>query len=151
MSETKQVPMQKTFFDLATFADVTLKKSFDFTPVASVDEALSRLGNDAKRLIEIVNEGLINEQRRTEYQNADGWQAVDEDGDIVGPFTGVPADSKVVNDMVLKMAKYVFGYSKDMTAEQKRAAREQAIEFIKSNETIKAGLQKSAALNGTGD
>ena len=148
MAETQKVPVQKTFFDLDTFADVTLKKEFDFVPVGSVDEALARLGNKADRLLEIVNQGLIGEQRLTEYRKPEGWQILNDEGELAGPFSGTPADQKQVNALVLTLAKTVFGFNKDMTAEQKNAARASAMEMIKNTPAIKAGLQKSAALKG---
>ena len=59
---------------------------------------------------------------------------------------------KAVNNIVLSLAKTVFGFinsrdakDKDAARETNRQAKEQALGFIKSNEAIKAGLIKNAA------
>src|SRR6266851_7736482 len=99
--EVRKIPCQKGFFDLDSFQDVKLKKFFDFVPVATVAEAAARLGNDAARLVEILNEGLIGEQRLKEYASPNGWHLLSEDGKMSdGEFTGTPADSKIVNQFV---------------------------------------------------
>src|SRR6266478_6330705 len=92
-TETKMVPCQKTFFDLDSFSEVTLKKEFSFSPVGTVQEAAARLGNDASRLIKIINDGLISEQRRHEYTVPTGWKVLSEDGELsADEFTGTPAN-----------------------------------------------------------
>jgi hypothetical protein len=72
---------------------------------------------------------------------------VDESGDetekIAGPYTGTPADPKTVNQLVLTLAKTVFGYSKDAKIEAKRAAKDKAAAMIKGNDEIRAGLKAS--------
>lgn len=150
----QKIPLQKSLFDLDSFQDVTLTREFEFAPVGSVDEALARLGNKADRLLEIVNAGLIAEQRLEEYRNASAtWFVMDEDenGKLKATdkaFTGTLADQKAVNSLVLTLAKTVFGFDKNMTLEQKNAARASAMEMIKNTPAIKDGLRKSAALKG---
>jgi hypothetical protein len=138
--------VQKTVFDLETFEEVTLVKEFEFSPVTSIEDALSRLGNDGEKLLKVLNDGLIDETRNRVREDNDGWHTFDEEkeGEINGAFTGKIADQKSVNNLVLTLAKTVFGFTKDMSKDQKRAAKSSAMEMIKSNESIKAGLQKSA-------
>lgn len=144
--------VQRTVFNLADFTEVTLGKSYEFEPVVDVNAALARLGNDATRLVKVINDGLRTEQQRAERNSPDGWRTYTEDGELNGAAAGViPADPKKVNALVLTLAKTVFGYSKEMNADQKRTAKESAVAMIRENDAIKAGLQKSAALAGTAD
>lgn len=145
-AEVKDVPIQRTITNLDTMEEVTLVKPATFTRVNSNDEALARLGNDAKRFLDIINEGLRAEERRTLAGQPGGWYEQDDEGGIGELFNGTVADPKAVNALRLNMAKHVFGYSKDMSKEQKTAALESAMNFIKSNEAIREGLKKSAAL-----
>lgn len=137
---------QKTIFDLQNFEDVTLWKEYDFTPVENMQEALARLGNDAKRVLAIVNQGLEGVARAEAQAKADGWRTFTEAGEENGPFTGTMADRLAVNALVLTLAKTVFGWDKDDDLETKKAKKLKAVEMIKSNDAIRAGLQKSAAV-----
>jgi hypothetical protein len=145
------VKVQDSVFDLTSFDDVTLYKEFQYTPVTSAEEALARLGNDTDRLLKVINDGLIAEQKQVERANGEGWIALDDEGKPAGPFAGVRANGKAVGALVLTLAKSIFGFNKDMNKDQKRAAKESAMNFIRSNDQIRAGLQKSAAAGDNGD
>lgn len=140
--------VQRTLFNLDTFQDVTLVKDFPApAPVETVQDALARLGNDSKALMAIINGGLLAEERNKQAGDPNGWMELDEEsGNVGGPFNGTVADIKKVNALVLTMAKTVFGYSKDLTNEQKEATKNQAKEFIQSTPKIREGLKTSAAL-----
>lgn len=146
----KQI-VTREVFDLDTFDEVKLGKEYEFTPVTTIEEALAALGNDSAKLLEVLNDGMREEMRSQVRATSDGWRtfALDNDGepteDLNGEFAGTPADMKSVNALVLTLAKTVFGFSKELTKEQKRAAKESAKEMVKSNDAIKAGLRKSAA------
>lgn len=139
--------VQKSVFDLDSFDEMTLVKEFEFSPVASVEEAVSRLGGDSAKLLEVLNDGLREEVRSQIRNTDDGWHTFSEDNpdEINGEFTGTIADPKAVNSLVLTLAKTVFGFSKELTKEQKRAAKESAKSMIRDSEPIKSGLRKSAA------
>ncbi len=139
--------VQRTLFNLDAFQEVTLVKDFpDPAPVSTVQDALARLGNNSDRLMEIINAGLLNEERNKFAGDPNGWLTVDEEGTLGAPFVGTVADQKKVNALVLTMAKTVFGYSKDLDNAAKEAAKTQAQEFIKNTPAIREGLKKSAAL-----
>jgi hypothetical protein len=143
----ESIRVQKTVTDLDTFEDVTLVNTADFAPIAGehfVKDALERLGNDHAKLRDVINDGLRAEAMRDLREQKDGWKAEDEDGTL-SDFTGTPADTKVVNQLVLTLAKTIFGYSKDLAAAAKKAAKESAMSMIKSNDAMKAGLKNSAA------
>ncbi len=146
----KNIPIQKTVFDLDSFSEVTLIKYFDFTPVESVNEALAAVGNDSVKFISIINEGLKAERRRIENADLASFRtfAKDEDGEetkeVNGPFNGTIADPKMVNDLVLTLAKTTFGYEKDSTKEEKRTAKDLAMAYVRTAEPIKAGLKARA-------
>ena len=86
-------------------------------------------------------------------QSTDGWHTYVEDTEeINGEFAGIIADPKKVNAVVLTMAKTVFGFSKDQSKDEKRKSKEQAKDFVRSNDAIRNGLKKSAAfVNGDDD
>jgi hypothetical protein len=52
---------------------------------------------------------------------------------------------KAVNLLQLTLAKTVFGYDKDKPVAEKRAAKESAMEMIKSSEQMKQGLVNTAS------
>lgn len=145
VAETLRV--QRTITDLATFEEVTVAKESTYVPADSVQSALARLGNDNGKLMKVINEGLKAEERRQLGDTAGGWLVLDENGKMTEqPFDGIQADNLKVNAFVLGMAKTVFGYSKDMTAEQKSAAKASAIEMIKATPVIFDGLKKNCAV-----
>lgn len=149
------IPLTRTILDLDTFEDVTLYKDVPFTPVTSTEEALTRLGNDAAKFLAIVNEGLGAETRRNGANDPSiPWLEMDEKG-VKTPFTGTPADSMKVNATVLNIAKSVFGYTsvKDGKTEDEKnkirtanqAAKQAAMDLIKSTPVMFEGLKKNAA------
>lgn len=143
-------PVQKTVFDLDSFDEVTLVKDYTFEPVTSVQDAAARLGNDSAKLLAVINDGLRAETSRTARNSNDGWQREDEEGNRT-PFAGTLANLKLVNQCVLSMAKTVFGFSKDLSPDAKRAAKQSAQDLIKNTPAIREGLQKTAANAGTED
>lgn len=148
--DKETVQIQKTVFNLDTFDYVTVGKQFDFTPVASWEECLARMGNDANKALQAINDGLRAEAQRVNREDPSGWHSFKEDesgeptGELNGAFNGAIADDVLVNNLVLTLAKTVFGYNKGMTPEQKKAAKDSAREMIKNSEQMRSGLQKSA-------
>ena len=147
--ETKvEVPtINRTVFDLESFEDVYLSKQVPFTPAQSVEEALKRLGGDSAKLLEAVNDGLLADAKRVAaHDTSIPWMQETEDGKFE-PFAGTVADSKIVNGMILNLAKSVYGYNKAAAAkdkEGKKKAKESAMAFIAGNEVIKNGLKENA-------
>lgn len=141
---TKVLRTTKSITDLNTFEDVLLVKTGNFAEPLSTQEALERLGNDNTKFLAAITEGMRVMAMRELNSSPDGWMQEDEEGNKT-PFTGTEADTTKVNALVLTMAKTVFGYSKDATPEAKKASKESAMNFIKSNDAIKAGLKASAA------
>lgn len=144
----KEPPVTKTVFDLNSFEEVLLAKEVPFSPVASVDEAVSKLGNDAKALLEIINIGLRTKLRNDASSDSNiPWMETDENGKITDKeFTGVVADSKSVNALRLNLAKtFSAGKWDSLDADAKRTFKDQALNFIKSSAEIKTSLQAGAA------
>lgn len=132
---------QKSLFDLDQMATVTLVKPYEFAPVADTKEALARVENDTAKFLAIVNRGLQSYQ--DEAVKADStipWMVEDEEGNL-SEFTGTPADDKAVNALVLNMAKASFGYLQAKNAEEKRGAKDKALEFIKSQPVLIQGMK----------
>lgn len=133
--------VQSSVFDLDSMSDVTLVKSIDFTPVTSNHEALARVNNDATKFLEVINRGLkAVEQAAAKDNDSLSWMVEDEEGKLV-PFSGTPADSKTVNGMVLNMAKASFGYFQAKDADGRRASKDAAMAFIKSQPVLIEGMK----------
>lgn len=141
----KTLPVQRSVFDLDTMTDVTLFKEVIFTPATSTEDALARVGRDAKKFLAIINEGLESEARRSAVLDSSiPWLMEDDEGEKT-PFAGTPADSKAVNGLVLNLAKSVFGYTKESSKDQKKASKEAAMAMITNTPAIREGLKKNAA------
>lgn len=132
---------QKSLFDLDTMSTFTLVKPYEFTPVADAKQALQRVGNDTSKFLEIINRGLQSfEDEAVKADKNIPWKVEDEEGNLTD-FTGTPADDKAVNGLVLNMAKASFGYLKAKNADEKRASKEAALGFIKSQPVLIAGMK----------
>lgn len=147
MSERKVAPITRTILNLDTFENVTIVKvPPPMVEVSSVEELLERVNHDSTKLLQILNDGLEDAYRKAFEENPnEPWHEFDEEGEVNGVFEGTQAEPKAVNSLVLTLAKTVFGFVKEMTKEQKKAAKAAATEMIKANEAIKDGLRKSAA------
>jgi hypothetical protein len=144
------IPMQLTVtssvFDLDTMDEVSLIKVKEHKPAESAKEAMERLGGDADLFLKVINDGLIAQAKNALKSDTNTpWQTTDEDGKVNGTFSGTPANAKAVNGLVLSLAKNVFGYAKENPIETKRAAKESALDMIRSNEMMKNGLKRTAA------
>jgi len=138
------ITVTSSVFDLDKMDEVSLIKSTEFSPATSAQEAMQRLGNDPEKFLAAINEGLLTQAKQSLKNDGTPWTAIDEEGKPVGPFSGTPANSKSVNTLVLTLAKTIFGYTKDASVEEKRASKESALEMIRGNEAMKAGLKRSA-------
>jgi len=152
----KMIKISRRIFDLNTFEEMTLVKSCpDPAPATSVEDVMARIGGDTSKLMSILNKGLV-ELTREELKNNDSVPEMveNEDGTLAAVENVQPADMGAVNNVVLTLAKTVFGFKnpRDAKPEEKEAVRvanrqskEKALEFIKGNDTLKAGLIASAA------
>ena len=146
------IKVQKSLFDLQTFDDVLLGKIEPFTDVVDVKEALHRLNGDTGALNKVINDGLRAHRAQELRNDPTGWHAfkLDDEGEVTnelnGPFDGQVADSKKVGNLVLSLAKSVFGFTQNMSKEEKRQTKESAMDMVKSTPAIRNGLAKTAAL-----
>jgi hypothetical protein len=149
-TKPEPIVVSKSVFDLDTFADVTLVKPVDFTAATSTEEALSRLGGDTAKLLSVINEGLLEVRKREVKADASAWmqEVENEDGTTaLEAFDGTIADQKMVNNLVLNIAKSSFGYNKAAAAKDKAGkakAKQAAMDFVSSNEVLKNGLKENA-------
>lgn len=142
--EIKKLTPQRGIFDLNTMEDVTCYKVIDFTEVTTAEEALARLGNDSERFLEVINRGLRAELSNDATANPElPWMIKDENGNFL-PFEGTAADQTTVNNLILTMAKGMFGYSKDITLDARKAAKQSAMDIIKNTPAIRENLKKQA-------
>jgi len=150
-STTKEIRTTKTVFDLDSKFDVTLVKVGQFSPVTNMQEFVVRLGNDAGKILAIVNDGLESHERNQLSTNESiAWQQEDENENgetVLTPFSGTTLTeekSRQLGQNVLNMAKMLFGYAKDMAGgkEAKRAAKAKAQEMLLSNPQVIEALKK---------
>lgn len=140
------IKTQRTLFDLDSMEEVTVQKIVPFTNVTSTAQALEMLGNDANKFLAVINRGLRAEIGNNAVKDPSiPWQVENEETGDLTNFTGTLVDAKNVNTLVLNLAKQVFGYGdKNTPIEQRRKAKEDAKNFIKSSPVIREGFRKSA-------
>lgn len=112
----------------SNFEKVTLVKSFDSSVaenVESVDDALSLLNGDSKKLVEILKAGIISVERSKAKAAEGGWF----DKEAETPYTGARLDVDKANALVLGLAKSSF--SKTYVVDPSKA-KDMAREFLKS-------------------
>lgn len=143
MAEVKVRVVQRSGIDLSTFSEVTLKKVVPpMAPVASVEDALARVGNDSARLLAVITRGLQAEHDKAVLTDSSiPWRTTNDEGKLNGEFSGILADAKKVNAFVLVMAKTQFGFDKDLPKEAKAKSKEQARDFVRG--LINSGVLKS--------
>lgn len=143
---------QKQIFDLLSFDEVLLGKNYSYQQVENASEAFDLLTNDEARIIKVINAGLKAQANDEAYKDANGWRLFNDDGKTLnGEFTGQPANIKAVNSMVLTLAKSVYKFRKEMTADEKKAAKEKARTFIKNNDELRQGIMETAAATPVDD
>ena len=133
-------------FDLDQFETVETFKEGTFTPATDAAEALSRLGGDSAKLLDIINRGL-KEVALEDLRNSETpWLTKDDEGNVI-EYKGESADEAAVSDLVLTLAKTVFGFDnrdKSQTKEQKREMKEKALGMIRDTPAIRNGLVERA-------
>lgn len=141
---------QRTFFNLDTFENVLLVKSFDL-PVkpATVQEALELVENNEAALLDLIHSGLCANVRSAAYENTVGWYNCDENKEATEPFTGTLASdevSKLIDLAVISNAKLMSGGEfKSLDPAVKKTLKDDARAFIKSNPKIVDSIKRQAA------
>ena len=144
-TEGRTIVRQWAVFDLDTMEEITLKKEKAWAPVSSAKEALERVANDTAAFLQIVNDGLMAaEERALVADSSIPWLQEDEEDGTLKTFVGAVADKKAVNMLRLTLAKTVFGFAKGMKPKEKQAAKEAALEMIRTSDKIKAALDTQA-------
>lgn len=139
--------------NLETFDEVKMYKRIPkVAPITSVNDALAQVGGDHAKLFTLLTNAVQAHAIEAARQSNDGWKVMDEDGkETEEAFTGQLAIPEVVNPYVLFFAKNEFGFDKpDATPDSRRKAKEDAREYIRTNEVLLNSLKKkSAALAAT--
>jgi len=137
-------PVQRTVFDLILFDDVKLTKTVTLpSKPASVENALEACNHDTSAFLEIFYDGLCERALEASKQDISDFKIVAEDGTATEVYTGTPVSEEkgvAINAAILGLAK-AMGYSKDLSKEQKRALKEQAVQFMRSNPAMLASIQ----------
>ncbi len=146
----------KSGISLESFEDVKLFKLVPATaPVTSVQDALTRLGNDHAKLLAIIHSGLQAETVNAARQDDSGWLKIDENGkDTSETFEGSLVSSDILNPFVLAMSRVnpatVLRAGKEVeitwdecqSPEEKRAVKDATLEMIRTTPRIVANLKK---------
>jgi soluble cytochrome b562 len=137
---------QKTVFDLQKFDNILLKKKFQ-VPAKPTDikQVLNEtLHGDMDALLNLIHDGLVKQAQDAAYYSNEGWFLTDEKDEITSePYSGnFASDNKrdMINAAVLTLAK-LNGYDKSLSAEEKKAKKEAAMEFLRKNPQMLGGLQ----------
>ncbi len=145
---TTQISTDSVAFDLESMQEVTLRKVGSVEPVATMEEFVSRMGNNAEAILEIVNDGLVKYTERNLASDKNiPWQLVDEDeagAETLVPFSGALINPEVeagFKKTVTDWAKMLFGYKKSLAPELKRAAKDSARKMLLSNPAVVEGLR----------
>lgn len=140
----------KSGTSLEDFSEVSLYKVVPQTlQVTSLQEALAMVGNDESKLLALFTEGLNQAQVAEARKSSEGWKIVDENGkDTETVFSGSLVSSEIFAPTVLQFAKLMYGFSEAKNIEEKRAAKESAIGFIKSQPIILEALKKKMEAAG---
>lgn len=158
--ETASLPkleVRKQVFDLDSKETVTLVKQSDPpAPIASMEDFVSRLGNDAAAILKIVNDGYVAYvEKQLASDETKPWLLEDEDeagNPTLEEYKGTPISNdkaKQLSATVINIAKLMFGYAKNMVAgnveenrKAKSAAKAQALQMVLSNPAAVEALRK---------
>jgi hypothetical protein len=142
---TPAVILRKTVFDLKTFGDVTLGLHFSAPPAFSnMAEALAYYGNDEAKVLEALTAERTEREKIAALESTpiNEWHtfADEAETELNGKADVELADEKLVQGLVLKLAKQSFGFSKNATPEVKRAAKEKALQFIRESQEMRTAI-----------
>jgi hypothetical protein len=160
-----QIETRKSGLDLDSRSDVTLIKVAPFNPAENMESFVSRLGNDAKLILEICNDGLKEyERNKLLADNSIPWYQLNEEDEIITDenkqpvvFSGtllIGDKAKQFAATVLNLAKMMFGYPADKLAKgaskaeqdanrlAKQTAKDAATNFVLSNPAAVEALKK---------
>lgn len=141
---TTHMILRKLVFDLASFGDVALGREFNPSPAfTTMTEALAYYGNDESKVLAALNSDRVESEKSVALEAPiSEWHPFNEDDETLSTEAASvqPANDKIVNDLVLNIAKQHFGFSKDAGKDAKRTAKEKAIEFVKGSPELRGAL-----------
>lgn len=136
--------VKKTVFDLKTFGDVTIGLEFTPTPAFStIADAMAFFGNDEAKVLAALNEVKVStEVEAAKNTPISQWHTFEDDEEtkLNGPADIESVNEKLVNDLVLNIAKQHFGFAKNLSVEAKRKAKTDALTFVQGQPALKAYL-----------
>lgn len=146
-TEQRKFTVRRQAFNFDTFAkDKLAKVIMAPAPVSSLQEALQRANGDEKALLKIINVGLDENVKNEASTSADGWMKADASNNPTSEsFTGAIVSPGGVMQTARVLAMTIFGMTPEMSKDEKKAKRQQAMEFIKANDAIREKL-KTASL-----
>ena len=144
----------KSGIDLNSFADVKLYKEVAvIAEVSSVDQAREMLGDDEKKLLEIITRGLQGEAVEAARKNDEGWKIAETEES----FSGTLISNEILNPMVLTLSKYnpakvlrdgvefEITWDECKTPEEKRTVKDSTISMIRETPRLLNSLKSKMA------
>lgn len=142
-SKPELLTVEKTILDLQARDYVTLvKQTAPPAPIATMEDFVSRMGNDASTILKYANVAFLEFYKDGLAENPDvPWLVRGDEDEEPEAFTGTPINpekEKSFNLSVVNLAKTLFGYAKKMSADKeqnaelKKAAKKSARNVILS-------------------
>ena len=142
MSETNNITVTKTVFDLASFGKVKLEKTIPEPPAPdSVEAALAAAGNDTATFLQIFHSGLTAAAAVEAEKDLTGFYVVSDDDDDDAEktlYTGTcatEAQGMVIKGMLANLAK-AQGLEKSMPKARKAEIKANVANFVKANPAL---------------
>lgn len=130
-----QIRSTQKVFDVASKEFVDIVKIAPKRSVTNMEQFVTLMNNDATAILAIINDGLESyDQKALAKQTDVPVYAESEDGTLE-PFSGevLPeAATAKLKASVLALAKNMYGFAKSQKPEQKKAAKENALNMILS-------------------
>ena len=166
--DSSKIRVTKSGLALPSFENVSLYKDVEkVSDVSSLEDALSRVGNDEKTLLAIIQSGLQETAKENARADSSGWLKASEEAGVADSlFSEDLANMEIVNPVLLQLAKLHYDYDeasermsqakspadKEAAAEDRRVAKASAMEHIRNDKQIVASLvrksQKAAKAQG---
>lgn len=135
----------RSVFDLKAFDNIQLGKEVELPKKPqSMTEVSEMFQNNTQKLLDLIYEGMCQDAKDTARKDLTGYRLVDEETNKLGDlYEGKYAEgdkSDVINGAILAIAK-LNGFGKDKSADEKRALKEKAREFLRANPAMIESLQ----------
>lgn len=151
VSPEKKV-VRRQVFSFETFGKVSLAKNYVVPQgFKTLQDALAGVGNDESKLVALINAGVLEQAADTAKASNEGWTIAENNAPSTKEYTGEFISAKNVLATARTLAMTIFGMTPEMTKDEKKAKRQQALEVIKNTPALRDGLKNQAIAEGDDD